>query len=192
LRHGKADVLVGALREPAPASDVVQQRLFEDPLAIVLRSAHPLVRQRRATVRELASYPWIVGREGSPLRQRFVELFAGSGVEPPANPVECNSLAAARELLMGSDRVMLASAQQVRRELDTRLLALLPHPHGTVTRSIGLTMRQDWQPTERQRVLLDLLRTTAEKSQSSLLGAARRRAGRRQRSTARRGNSTMV
>jgi len=193
LRHGKADVLVGALREPAPASDVVQQRLFEDPLAIVLRSAHPLVRQRRVTVRELASYPWIVGREGSPLRQRFVELFAGSGVEPPPNPIECNSLAAARELLMGSDRVMLASAQQVRRELDTRLLALLPHPHGTVMRSIGLTMRQDWQPTERQRVLLDLLRTTAEKSQSSARGAARRTVGRRgQRSTARRGNSIMV
>jgi DNA-binding transcriptional LysR family regulator len=178
LRHGKADLLVGALRDPAPASDVVQQRLFDDPLAIVMRSAHPLARQRRATVRELASFPWIVGRAGSPLRQRFVELFAGSGVVPPSNPVECNSLAAARELLMGSDRMMLASAQQVRRELDTGLLALLPHPHGTVTRSIGLTVRRDWQPTERQRVLLELLRVTAE-STSTPRGAVTRTRTRR-------------
>ena len=174
LRHGRADLLVGALRDPAPASDVVQQPLFEDPLAIVLRSAHPLARQRRATVRELASFPWIVGREGSPLRRRFVELFAGRGVNPPPNPIECNSLAAARELLMGSDRMMLASAQQVRRELETGLLALLPHPHGTVTRSIGLTVRRDWQPTERQRVLLDLLRTIAETSNAAARGNAPR------------------
>jgi DNA-binding transcriptional LysR family regulator len=162
LRHGRADILVGALRNPAPTSDVIQQPLFEDPLAIVVRAAHPLLRRRRAGVRELAAYPWIVGREGSPLRQKFADLFAGSSVDPPPNPVECNSLAAARELLMGSDRMMLASAQQVRRELDMRLLALLPHPQGTVTRSIGLTMRRDWHPTERQRALLDLLRVTAE------------------------------
>jgi len=172
LRHGKADLLVGALRDPPPAGDVIQQPLFEDPLAIVLRAAHPLVRRRRATVGEFASYPWIVGREGSPLRQRFAELFAVSGIAPPANPVECNSLAAARELLIGSDRMMLASATQVRRELDMKLLALLPHPHGTVTRSIGLTMRRDWQPTERQRALLDLLRVTAE-SKSATRGARR-------------------
>jgi DNA-binding transcriptional LysR family regulator len=162
LRHGRADILVGALRDPAPSNDLVQQRLFDDPLAIVARAAHPLARRRRAGASELAAYPWIVGREGSPLRERFTNLFARSGVEPPANPVECNSLAAARELLIGSDRLMLASAQQVRRELDMKLLTMLPHPHGTVTRSIGLTMRRDWHPTERQRALLELLRATAE------------------------------
>jgi DNA-binding transcriptional LysR family regulator len=161
LRHGRADVLVGALRDPAPANDVVQRKLFDDPLAIVVRAAHPLTRRRRPSIRELADYSWIVGREGSPLRQRFTDLFARSGVAPPANPVECNSLAAARELLIGSDRLMLASAQQVRRELDVKLLTLLPHPHGTVTRSIGLTMRRDWHPTERQRTLLDVLEATA-------------------------------
>jgi DNA-binding transcriptional LysR family regulator len=161
LRQGRADVLVGALRDPVPASDVIQEPLFEDPLAIVARASHPLVRRRRAGVHELAAYPWVVGREGSPLRHKFAELFAGSGVSAAATPVECNSLAAARELLLGSDRLMLASAQQVRRELDMKLLTLLPHPHGTVTRSIGLTVRRDWQPTERQRALLELLRTTA-------------------------------
>lgn len=43
LRHGRADVLVGALRESVPGG-VVQELLFEDPLAIIVRKGHPLAR----------------------------------------------------------------------------------------------------------------------------------------------------
>ncbi|MEJ2404943.1 MAG: LysR family transcriptional regulator, partial [Candidatus Thiodiazotropha sp.] len=37
LRHGELDLLIGALRDPVPVDDVVQETLFHDPLAIVAR-----------------------------------------------------------------------------------------------------------------------------------------------------------
>ena len=56
----------------------------------------------------------------------------------PTTPIECNSLIAARALLLESDRIMLLSAHQIHYELKAGLLVALPHPAGNVVRPIGL------------------------------------------------------
>jgi DNA-binding transcriptional LysR family regulator len=168
LRRGRADVLVGALRDSVP-TDVVQELLFEDPLAIIVRKGHPLARvsasRRGAPPAEaLAEFPWIVPRPGSPLRRHFERLFRGSTKVASAAAIECNSLIAARALLLGSDRAMLLSAQQAHHELAAGELVALPHPAGRVVRQIGLTVRLDWQPTAAQAELLETLRGVARSS----------------------------
>lgn len=191
LRRGEADVLVGALRHPAPA-DVVQEHLFDDPLAIVLRAGHPLLGQRPSperatgksskaatapragtttkvanapspavTAAQLARYAWVAPRAGSPLRNHYNALFQAAGLPAPPGAVECNSWVAARTLLLASDRLMLLSARQVHQELEAGLLAVLPHPAGEVTRDIGLTLRRGWVPTAQQAGLLEELRAAS-------------------------------
>lgn len=170
LRRGRADVLLGALRESVP-TDVVQELLFEDPLAIIVRKGHPLVRNsgRRTapSADALAEFSWIAPRPGSPLRHHFERLFRGTTKRPPAVAVECNSLIAARAILLGSDRAMLLSAQQARHELAAGELIALPHPGGRVVREIGLTRRLDWQPTGAQAELLETLRVVARSTQAT-------------------------
>jgi DNA-binding transcriptional LysR family regulator len=161
LRAGEADLLVGALRLPAPAPDVREEPLFDDPLALVVRVGHPLAGRRRVTVRTLLHYPWIAPRRGAPLRQRFVELFAAAGQPTPSGLIECNSFLAARSLLRHSDRVMLLSAHQIEEELAAGLLTTLPHPSGLVSRCIGFSFRERWQPTAAQQDLLARLRAAA-------------------------------
>ena len=109
----------------------------------------------------MARYPWIVPREGSPLRRQFEELFDRAAVNAPAQLIECNSMVAARELLLDSDCVTLLSARQVRREIDAGMLVALPHPEGRVTRAIGLTLRRGWRPTAAQQDFLAVLRRHA-------------------------------
>lgn len=172
LRRGRADVLVGALRDSVP-TDVVQELLFEDPLAIIVRKDHPLVRmsgsRRGAPPAEaLTEFPWIAPRPGSPLRRHFERLFRGSTKVPPAAAIECNSLIAARALLLRSDRAMLLSAQQAHHELAAGELIALPHPAGRVVREIGLTRRLDWQPTAAQAELLDALREVARSTPATV------------------------
>ena len=161
LRRGRADLLVGALREAVPHSDIVQQHLFDDTLAIIIRTGHPLDSRSAPLPGDMARYPWIVARQGSPLRQQFEDLFEAGGVAAPVVSIECNSLVAARELLLDSDCITLLSARQVRREIAAGMLVALPHPQGRVTRPIGLTLRSDWQPTAAQRAFLDVLRRHA-------------------------------
>ena len=166
LRRGSADVLVGALRDPIPYEDIVQEHLFEDPLAIVVGAQHPLAGGGAPTLAALAPFPWIAPRRGSPLRRHFDALQARLGGPPAVAPIECNSLIAARSMLLASERVMLLSEHQIQHELVTRQLVALPHPLGAVTRAIGLTVRRDWQPTAVQAQLVEGLRRHARASSS--------------------------
>lgn len=153
LRDGRADWLIGALREVVTA-DVVQEALFDDPLAIIARAQHPLAIGQEISAVALSAQSWVAPRSGSPLRRRFDQLI---GVGGPVEPIECNSLMAARSILLASDRLMLSSTHQVRHELNAGVLAVVHHPFGRLTRTIGITRRRDWEPTLTQRVMLDLL-----------------------------------
>ena len=166
LRSGDIDIVMGALRDPPPAAEFVQEHLFDDPLSIVVRAGHPLTRKRRPTIRTLRQYQWVAPRRGSPLRAHYDALFSGPGVEPPDASLECNSMGAARAFLLESDRLMLLSAQQVHYELRAGLLATFPLPNGKVVRPIGLTLRSNWHPTGAQAQLLEILRRVAHAASS--------------------------
>jgi DNA-binding transcriptional LysR family regulator len=162
LQHGRADVLVGALRESPPA-DVEQEYLLNDPLSIIVRAGHPLVRacrvgRRAPTAAELVRYPWIAPRLGSPLRLHFDQLLGSADERALPAPVECNSLAAARAVLLASDRVMLSSRRQVHYEIAAGQLVALAHPDSKAARAIGLTVRRGWHPTGTQRELMQIIR----------------------------------
>ena len=167
LRSGESELLIGALRDPTPAADVVQEHLFDDPLAIIVRAEHPLARRRHFTAAALRKFQWIAPRAGSPLRVHFNALLASTGLKLPSPPIECNSLAAARAFLLESDRIMLLSAHQIHYEMQAGLLVALPHPAGNVVRPIGLTLRRDWHPTSTQRRLLEILRRSARAAAAS-------------------------
>jgi len=161
LRRGLADLLVGALRDPIPYDDIEQEHLFDDPLAIVVGAQHALAGGGAPTPAALARFPWIAPRRDSPLRRHFDALVGRLDGKRSVAPIECNSLIAARALLLASDRVMLLSEHQIHHELATGQLVALPHPFGPVTRSIGLTVRRDWRPTEVQEQLVAALRRHA-------------------------------
>jgi LysR family transcriptional regulator, regulator for genes of the gallate degradation pathway len=167
LRSGESDLLIGALRDPLPSADVVQEYLFDDPLAIVARAGHPLARRRRLSLAALRAFEWIAPRAGSPLRVHFDALMNSAGLDASNPPLECNSLAAARAFLLESDRLMLLSAHQIHYEMQAGVLVALPHPSGNVVRPIGLTLRRDWQPTANQQTLLDTLRRNARAAAAS-------------------------
>jgi len=159
LRHGDIDILVGALRDPAPIDDIIQHPLFEDPLAIVMRSTHPLARRKTFPVKELARFPWIAPRVGTPLRARFEELFQDEDSGAPKRIVECSSVIAVRGLLLESDRLTLLSPHQVHYEVAAGLLRAIPHPSGQVERRIAATVRRDWAPTPAQEHFVNVLKS---------------------------------
>ncbi len=159
LRDGRVDLLIGALR-PAVPYDIVQDHLFDDPLAIILRSGHPLAAKtkRAPSLTSLGRYAWISPRKDSPLSKQFDDLMSRIPRRQSIAPIECNSLVAARAILLASDRLMLLSRYQVGQDVATGQLTTLPHPLGEVMRPIGLSMRRDWLPTHVQQDLLREIR----------------------------------
>ena len=151
LRDGAIDVMIGALREPAPP-DLVQWPLLDDRLAVIARAGHPLA-GRAAAIAELAHFPWITGRSGSPLAAQWQALFAGLAQPPPA-PVACGSVMTIRELLLASDCLTLLSPEQVRVELAAGLLVALPGDLPIPPRRIGAVLRDGWRASPVQRRFL--------------------------------------
>lgn len=156
LRDGDLDFLVGALRYPEPGKDVEQRPLFDDSLIIAAKAGHPLAShgQSLPPASELARYPWVIARPGTPMHSLWERLFRDSGMEPPAAPVTCGSVLTIRGLLLEGDYLTLLSPDQIARDMESGLITTVGNPLPGTSRPIGITTRAAWQPTALQKEFL--------------------------------------
>ena len=159
LRRGEVDFLIGALRDPAPIGDIVQERLFDDRLQFVARADHPILSQGQPTMAGLLAYPIVVATEGTPTRRAFDALR--SAHRAPPSLVETGSMILMRELLRISDHLGCISHLQIEAEIGLGALVPVPADLADTRRPIGLTHRSKWLPTQAQAEFLQDLRAVA-------------------------------
>ncbi|CAD0357833.1 LysR substrate-binding domain-containing protein [Xanthomonas hortorum] len=157
LRDGELDLLIGALREPLPVRDVLQETLFDDAPVIVARSGHPLAGQAYAFA-QLLEYPWVIATTGTPVRARWEQMFRDQGIEPPALRIECGAELTIRGLLLEDDWLTLMSRDQFLFERRAGLLCEIGATGPQLRRQIGMTLRSDWHPTRAQSAFVQTLR----------------------------------
>ena len=174
LRRGEIDLILGALRQPAPIGDVVQEWLFDDGLSILAGLHHPLVGRGPVTRDALRDCQWVVPRRGTPAREQFEAFFAPGPV--PASLIEAGSILLMREILAVSDHLGCISRAQARAEVARGLVAEIDVGAAWAGRPIGLTYRESWAPTPAQRHFIDLLREQAGAG-AAVTGAPRVSAG---------------
>lgn len=160
LRNGEIDLLIGALRDPAPIDDIEQLPLFDDQLAVVARVGHPLFAQAAIAEADLMAYPWVVSPVGAPTRAYFDSMFSPQARENLPGLIETSSLVMVRGALLRSDRLTLISAHQIVTEQALGLLAPLPVATPGSARRIGLTIRRGWRPTATHDLLMRHIRET--------------------------------
>jgi len=161
LRFAEIDLIVGALRQPAPPADVTQEVLFEDPLAVVVRRGHPLVRQGLKTLAGLHGAQWVMPMPHTPAQAAFDQAFQAEGLAPPPASLRVNSPLMMMKLLAQSDRVAMMSPRQVDAEVRAGLLCVLPVPVRHAPRHIGLTRRSGQRPTPGVLHLVEAVRDIA-------------------------------
>lgn len=161
LRFAEIDLIVGALRQPAPPADVTQEVLFEDPLAVVVRRGHPLVRQGLKTLAGLHGAQWVMPMPHTPAQAAFDQAFQAEGLAPPPASLRVNSPLMMMKLLAQSDRVAMMSPRQVDAEVRAGLLCVLPVPVRHAPRHIGLTRRSGQRPTPGVSHLVEAVRDIA-------------------------------
>lgn len=161
LRHGDLDVLIGALREPPPGPDVIQTPLFVDHPVILAREGHPIhTRRDKTDLNALSEYEWCIPQSGVPLRERWEAMFHASDLKPPKVGVECGSVIAIRQILMGTDCLTILSPDQVAVELEAGWLKKVTEAPSGMTRTIGITHREGWRPTALQSAFIEALTDT--------------------------------
>jgi len=153
LRCGDVDAVIGLLKDPG-ATDLVQEPLGETPYAVVARHGHPLVQRKSVTLEDLSNYEWVIGSAEGGRRARFDSMF--SNHRKPIVRIEASSLPTIRVLLAQSDRLTLLTSYELMCEEDT--LTSVPYfgPIEPVP-TFGLTMRENWLPTQRQASFIELI-----------------------------------
>jgi LysR family transcriptional regulator of gallate degradation len=161
LRHGDIDFLIGALRDPPPVDDIVQEPLFDDPLSIVARRAHPLAGKNNVSLEETLEYPWVAPPRAAPAGSYLYEtLKIGNRKQTPVRIVS-SSLILVRGLLMRGNYMTIISLHQIGKELADGLLVPIKVDLKNNSRPIGLTFREGWRATRTQSVFLELVRSAA-------------------------------
>lgn len=143
LRSGDIDVIVGALREPAPLDDMIEEELFTDVLSVIGGARHPLIREKRISVAQLAGEGWVVPVRGTLIRDYFDSLFRTANVAAPTDLIESSSVSTIRALLLESNRLAIISRGRIHYEERSGILAPLAFPLQGTQRKIGITTRAD-------------------------------------------------
>ena len=164
LRHGDIDFLIGALRFPAPADDVSQEHLFDDPLVIVAGARHPLAGKAMVELEDTLAYPRVAPPKSTPAGSYLFNTLRIQEREETPVRVVSSSLVLLRGLLTTGNYITIISTHQTAHELETGLLVTLPVALGDNARPIGLAFRKEWKPTPAQKLFLDFVREAAKSS----------------------------
>ncbi|SIO03079.1 LysR family transcriptional regulator [Vannielia litorea] len=158
LRFGELDFMIGAMRQPAPADDVVQEPLFDDALSVVVSRSHPLASRQETSLEDTLQFPWIAPPRETPAGSYLFETLKIPSL--PGTPVKIvsSSLVLVRGLMMRGNYITIMSRRQIQLEEDLGVLTVLPVPLENNERSIGLTFRKGWRPTPAQDRLMTRLR----------------------------------
>lgn len=160
LRYGELDFLIGALRDPAPTEDVVQEVLFDDPLAIVVGPGHPLLGQPDPTLDDALQYPWIAPPKTTPSGSYLYRTVRIGERDSTPVRVVSSSLVLIRGLMARGEYVTIMSRHQMAVEREQGLMVPLNIDLPDSARSIGITTRLGWMPTPTQARFLDLVRAS--------------------------------
>jgi LysR family transcriptional regulator of gallate degradation len=148
LRAGSLDFLIGLLKNRAPANDVVEEELTQDPYVIAVRGGHPVASKKEISRADLVGLEWILAPSlaCASRRMAFENTFHGLG--RPHTNVEIHSLPAIASILAHSDRaaILTQSELEVACQQGQRLKALNFGPIEPSS-AIGVTIRKDWHPT---------------------------------------------
>jgi len=98
---------------------------------------------------------------GAPLRDSFERFFAEAGIPRPAVPIESGSVMIIRQILVDSDFLTMLSPDQLAVELEAGWLERIAGLPTGLGRTIGVTTRASWRPTEVQREFLADLNAAA-------------------------------
>lgn len=161
LQRAEIDLVLGALRAPAPHDNICEARVFDDRLALVAAPGHPALGDHPPDLAALARADWVVPRSGAPGRAQFNALFRAARLSPPSDVVETGSVVILRELAVEAGYLGCISGAQLAPELRRGQLVRLPIGSDLPARPIGISTRVGWVPTRVQAMLVDCLHDAA-------------------------------
>ena len=162
LNQNKLDILVARLFAQHDKSDLRYEVLTEEPICVVARPGHPMLKATDLSLTDMAEAGWIVPPAGSVLRHRFELMFQEIGLRAPVNLIETGALLFTSKMLQMSDMLSVLATDVARYYAEHGLVAVLPIDLPCQMEAFGIITRRDRLLSPAGEVMLRAIRATAQ------------------------------
>lgn len=161
LARGELDCVIGRLMVGKGQAEFHTEVLYDEPIHIVARVGHPLVRSSRVNAATLARQSWILPPPQAPLRERIDAYFAEQNLSLMDPVVESVSLLANEVLLRHSDVLAAMPRGVALHYARLGVLAILKFQPGWTLPPVGVVTRSDAEISPSLHVFLQAVRAEA-------------------------------
>ena len=158
LRAGDIDLVVGRLPTYRHRDDLVQDKLFDEPIHAITRAAHPLAGKTALSFDDLKPYPWIIPPSETTLRRQLDQFFIQAGQYAPPMAIESISYLTNRALAQSRDFIGIVPAHVAAEDIAKGTLARLEWEVPFGNGPIGVSYRKETRLSPAGTALLDALR----------------------------------
>jgi DNA-binding transcriptional LysR family regulator len=110
LIQGKHDLVLALLPPGDPPSWLGQEPLFDDRVALIARTGHPLARRKRVNLRDLLKASWVLPAAGHYHRRRLESVFESERLPCPVPAIECGSTDFIKKLVAETEHLGVIAA----------------------------------------------------------------------------------
>ena len=158
LRTGDIDMVVGRLPTYRHRDDLLQDKLFDEPVHAVVRASHPLANTPLLTFEGLKPYPWIIPPLETTLRRQLDQFFMSKDQYAPPMTIESISYLTNRTLLQVRDFIGIIPAHVAAQDIANGGLARLDWDVPFGNGPIGISYRKGGRLSPASLALLNALR----------------------------------
>lgn len=159
LLAGRLDFALARLPEGRDPALFDLEPLGEEPVSLVVRPGHALVRRAGIEPPDLLGYDWVMSGPGTLMRRTVVERLAALGLPPPPGRLATSSFLLTLAMLRESNAIAPLAAAVARRFAGPEAgLVILPLDLGIVVPAFGLLALRGARLTPAAGRLRDLVR----------------------------------
>ena len=142
LAAGEIDLIVGRLYEPAVPDGFPREPLWEEPISVLVREGHPVLRLAQVTPEALRRYELILPTVSQRVGQEIESLLALLDLAPAAS-LRSSSYGFIREMLHATDLIAVMPRLMMAGDLLRGTLRVVPLPVPSPPRPAGLILPRD-------------------------------------------------
>lgn len=105
LARNELDLVLCRMPQQTQAAVFISERLYDEPLRLVVRKKHPLLRKRNLSTNDLTDVQWVLPPELAPVRRELERVLAECGLRHPNPRLETTSQMLVEIVLNQTDQV---------------------------------------------------------------------------------------
>ena len=160
LEAGEVDLVVGRLYPAVVPDALVREALYAEPISVMVRSAHPLLRIKRPTVKDLAAFDLVLPSFSQRINQDIEQFMAAIGVAASPGSIRSTSRGFIREMLLATDMITVMPRMVMGGDLLRGQVRVLPVPAPAFARPAGVITHPTRGVSGGGRLLIEVLRET--------------------------------